>query len=127
MTNAVKHFKWTPKGKRRIHETPRAPEMRACLRWLDAESDAVEPALIACLGAVAVEALLGGDAKVMKDRGRIIESSYGPCLVTVHPSSVVRVEDTAERQESYDRFLADLRHGLEFLEHAGMSRARHSA
>jgi DNA polymerase len=114
LTNAVKHFKWEPKGKRRIHVEPAMSEVRACLPWLEAEIEAVEPGLIVCLGAVAVRALLGSAAKVMTDRGRVIESPYGPCLVTVHPSSLLRVEDSAERRAAYEAFLYDLRQGLTF-------------
>lgn len=118
VTNAVKHFKWTPRGKRRIHETPRAGEMRACLPWLEAEIETVKPRLIACLGATAVRALLGSTAKVLTDRGRVIESSYGPCLVTVHPSALLRVEDADDRRAAYEAFLADLRRGIDFLKRA---------
>jgi DNA polymerase len=115
VTNAVKHFRWTPKGKRRIHQTPRASEIRACLPWLEAELDAIRPQLVVCLGSVAVQSLLGPATKLLANRGRIIETAYGPCLLTVHPSSVLRVEETGDRQEAYGAFLADLRHGVEFL------------
>jgi DNA polymerase len=119
MTNAVKHFKWQPRGKRRIHQTPRASEVRACRPWLEAELDAVGPRLIVALGATAVLSLLDPEVKVMKDRGRIVESAYGPCLVTVHPSSLLRVEDAAEREAAYDLFVQDLRAGLAFIERSG--------
>jgi DNA polymerase len=115
ITNAVKHFKWAPKGKRRIHQTPRASELRACRPWLEAEIEAVSPRIIACLGATAVRSLLGPSVKVMADRGRIIESVYGVCLVTVHPSSLLRVETPEERRAAYKSFLEDLRRGLAFL------------
>jgi DNA polymerase len=120
ITNAVKHFKWTPNGSRRGHVAPNASEVHACLPWLEAETEAVQPDLIVCLGSTAVHALLGSGAKVMKDRGRIIETTHGPCLVTVHPSSLLRVEDRARRQEAYDRFLRDLRGGIKFLEQAAV-------
>jgi DNA polymerase len=118
LTNAVKHFKWTPKGKRRIHETPRASEMRACRPWLEAEIEAVKPRLIVAMGAVAVGSLLYDTAKVMRDRGRVMESPYGPCLVTVHPSSLLRVEGDDERRAAYRLFVQDLRKGLHFLQRA---------
>jgi uracil-DNA glycosylase family protein len=116
VTNIVKHFKWRPKGKRRIHETPRASEVRACLPWLEAEIDAVRPELIACLGATAVAGLLGASAKVTTHRGKVLEAAYGPCLVTTHPSSILRVEDPDERDAAYSLFLDDLRAGMAFLE-----------
>jgi DNA polymerase len=118
LTNAVKHFRWEPRGKRRIHQTPRASEMRACLPWLEAEIDAVKPRLIVRMGATAVGAILGNTAKVTTHRGSVMESPYGPCLVTTHPSSIIRVEDTDEREAAYALFLADLRGGLRFLDAA---------
>ena len=118
VTNAVKHFKWQPRGKRRIHQTPRASEVRACRPWLEAEIDAIRPALIACLGATAVASLLKTEAKVTANRGEIIESVYGPCLVTIHPSAILRI-DPAERDAAYSRFVEDLRRGAEFLSRSG--------
>jgi DNA polymerase len=118
VTNAVKHFKWVPKGKRRIHQTPRASEMRACRPWLEVETDAVRPKLIVALGATAVGSVLEDRAKVMRDRGRVLESNYGPCLVTVHPSSLLRVEGEDERRAAYALFVQDLRNGLEYLQRA---------
>jgi uracil-DNA glycosylase len=118
ITNAVKHFKWQPRGKRRIHQTPRASEVRACRPWLEAEIDIVRPALIACLGATAVSALLKSDAKVMSNRGQVIESVYGPCLVMVHPSAILRV-DPGDRDAAYAQFVQDLHHGVEFLQRSG--------
>src|SRR3954451_4931366 len=89
VTNAVKHFKWTPKGKRRIHETPRASEMRACRPWLEAEVDAVKPRLLVCLGSVAVASVLGAGYKVLSQRGQVFEGPLGPAMITVHPSSIL--------------------------------------
>lgn len=116
VTNVVKHFKWSPKGKRRIHETPRASEIRACLPWLEAEIEAVEPDLLVALGATAVTGLLGTTAKVTADRGKVLESAYGACLVTTHPSSILRVQDAADRDAAYGLFVSDLKVGLAFLE-----------
>jgi len=118
VTNAVKHFKWTPKGKRRIHETPRASEVRACFPWLEAEIEAAKPRLIVCLGAIAVQAVIGPSVKVMTDRGRVVESAFGPCLVTVHPSSLLRVQEPEDREAAYAAFVNDLKQGLAFLERA---------
>ncbi len=115
VTNAVKHFRWTAKGKRRIHQTPRASEIRACQPWLEAEIDAVRPRLLVALGAVAVLSLLGASAKVTTHRGQVVEGAYGPCLVTTHPSSIIRVEDPDERAAAYAIFLSDLQQGLNYL------------
>ena len=122
LTNAVKHFKWVPRGKRRIHETPRASEIRACLPWLEAEIEAVAPSVIVILGATAVRALLGPSARVLSNRGRVTETAYGPCLVTVHPSSVLRVEDESQRQAAFDAFVSDLRQAVTFAVTAGSMR-----
>ena len=118
ITNAVKHFKWRPKGKRRIHETPRASELRACLPWLEAEIEAVSPSLIVLLGATAVSGLLGSAVRVTTHRGKVIESPIGPCLVTTHPSSILRVESPEEREAAYELFLADLRAGMTYAKRA---------
>jgi DNA polymerase len=115
LTNAIKHFKWAPGGKRRIHQTPRASEVRACRPWLEAEIEAVAPRLVIALGATAVSSVLGPEAKVLRDRGRAIESSYGSCLVTVHPSSLLRIEDETERRAAFELFVGDLQKGLQFL------------
>jgi DNA polymerase len=118
LTNAVKHFKWKPKGSQQIHVPPNSSEARACLPWLEAEIEAVKPRIIACLGATAVKTLLGPKVKVMTDRGRVVESVYGVCLVTVHPSSLLRVEEPEDRRAAYDAFLYDFRQGLAFLKRA---------
>jgi DNA polymerase len=115
LTNAVKHFRFEPRGKRRIHKTPRASEVRACRPWLEAEIDAVRPRLIVAMGAVAVASLLGDEVKVMKDRGRVIETTYGPVLVTVHPSSLLRVETQEQQDRAYEYFVRDLKKGVDFL------------
>src|SRR5437588_6692172 len=85
VTNAVKHFKWEPRGKRRIHQKPRASEIRACKPWLAAEIAAVRPELLILLGATAVESIFGAGMKVMANRGHIVEAPEAPCLITVHP------------------------------------------
>jgi uracil-DNA glycosylase family protein len=109
VTNAVKHFKWRPAGKRRLHQTPRANEIEACRPWLEAELKAVAPEALVCLGATATRALLGSKVKVTKVRGRLLESELAPIVgVTVHPSSVLRIRDEQERRLAREELSADL-------------------
>jgi DNA polymerase len=109
LTNAVKHFKWRPSGKRRLHQKPSAAEVRACRPWLEAEIEAVRPELVVCLGATAAGALLGPSFRVTRDRGVPIERD-GLCLMaTVHPSSILRAEDDSARSAAMDGFVDDLR------------------
>lgn len=110
VTNAVKHFKWEPRGKRRIHKKPNAMEIAACRPWLDAEIAVVKPQVIVCLGATAAQSLLGKDFRVTQRRGELIESGLGPrILATVHPSSILRAPDEEQRHAEYARFVADLK------------------
>jgi DNA polymerase len=107
LTNAVKHFKWRPRGKRRLHVTPRVGEVNACHPWVAAEVTAVKPEAVVALGATAARSLFGTEVKVMRDRGKPLESDLAPLgLVTVHPSAVLRAGD--EREAAYDAFVADL-------------------
>ena len=109
VTNVVKHFSWFPRGKRRIHKTPTQSEVAACLDWLEAERKLVNPKVIVCLGATAAKALLGRDFRVSVQRGQLIEGGIVPfMLATVHPSSLLRMSDEAERKEAFDRLVADL-------------------
>jgi DNA polymerase len=109
VTNAVKHFKWVPRGRRRIHSKPSSLEIRACGPWLEAEVAAVGPQALVCLGATAAQALLGAAFRVTRDRGRFIESPLAPLvLATVHPSALLRAPDEATRQAEIRRFVADL-------------------
>ena len=109
VTNAVKHFSWFPRGKRRMHKTPSQSEVAACLDWLEAEIGLLHPRVIVCLGATAAKALLGPDFRVSLERGHLIEGSMAPfVLATVHPSSILRITDEKERKEAFDRFAADL-------------------
>jgi DNA polymerase len=108
LTNAVKHFKWRPQGKRRLHQAPRAAEVNACRPWLEAEVDAVGPEAIVALGATATRSLFGTKVRVMKDRGKLLESDLAPlATVTIHPSAVLRAGD--DRAEAYESLVADLK------------------
>jgi uracil-DNA glycosylase family protein len=107
VTNAVKHFKWEPRGKRRLHKTPAQREVDACRRWLDGELAAIDPALVICLGATAARALLGATATITKLRGKVL-SGRPALLVTTHPSTVLRVP-VAARDSAYAALVADLR------------------
>src|SRR5205823_12277179 len=93
VTNAVKHFKWEPRGKRRIHQKPNAREIAACRPWLDSEIEVVQPRVIVCLGATAAQALLGRAFKVTQRRGEAIPLDGRTCVATVHPSSILRAPD----------------------------------
>jgi DNA polymerase len=110
VTNIVKHFKWEPRGKRRIHKKPNAREVTACRPWLEAEISLIKPKVIICLGATAAQALLGPKFKVTKQRGQFIESTLAPYLMaTVHPSSILRAPDDETRHEEKRKFIADLK------------------
>jgi DNA polymerase len=110
VTNAVKHFKWEARGKRRIHQKPNAAELAACRPWLDAELDAVRPKVVVLLGATAAQALLGRQFRVTKNRGRPVESDLAPhVLATVHPSSILRQRTDEERAAAMADFVSDLR------------------
>ena len=110
VTNAVKHFKWEPRGKRRIHKKPNAAEIAACRPWLDAEIEALHPKIIVCLGATAAQALLGRNFRVTQHRGEFVKSALAPrVMATVHPSSILRAPDEATREEEMKKFIADLK------------------
>ena len=114
LTNAVKHFKWEPRGKRRIHKKPSGAEIRACKPWLIAEIDAVQPETLVLLGATAAQSLLGTGFGVMANRGRWLETPFAPnVMATVHPSSVLRAGDSSARHEAMEAFVADLRFARE--------------
>ena len=108
VTNVVKHFKWTPKGKRRIHQAPRAEEIKACAPWLEAELEVVEPEVMVCLGATAVRAVIGSKARVIKDHGEFLDSRLGPtAMPTLHPSAILRAEPE-DRDDAMDTLVGDL-------------------
>ena len=110
VTNTVKHFKWEPRGKRRIHKKPSSREIAACRPWLEAELRIVKPDLLVCLGSTAAQAVFGPAFRVTQDRGKILESAFAKkVLATVHPSSLLRAPDEETRQREYVRFVADLR------------------
>jgi len=115
LTNAVKHFRFERRGKRRIHEKPAVGHITACRPWLVAEFEAVDPAVVVALGATAARAVLGHPAKVGETRGRVLPPASGtaglpaPTVVTVHPSSLLRIEDRDEREAALAAFVDDLR------------------
>jgi uracil-DNA glycosylase family protein len=110
VTNAVKHFKWEPKGKRRIHQKPSWSEIAACRPWVESELAVVAPGVLVCLGATAAQALLGRDVRVTRDRGRPLESALAPvAFATVHPSSILRAPDRETRLREQALFVDDLR------------------
>lgn len=109
VTNAVKHFKWRLRGKRRLHQTPRAGEVEACRPWLHAELEVIEPRAVVALGATAAGALFGPTVRVTRDRGRLLETTLAPiAAVTFHPSAVLRVPEP-ERREALTAIVEDFR------------------
>jgi DNA polymerase len=109
VTNAVKHFKWQPAGRRRIHARPSRLEIAACLPWLQAELDVVKPEAVVCLGATAAQALLGPRFRVTKQRGQWVRAPWASrALATVHPSSILRAPDDEAREREFEAFVADL-------------------
>lgn len=117
LSNAVKHFRYQERGKRRIHQRPSARHIEACRPWLGAELEVVKPRVLVLMGAVAAESLLGSKVRVTRDRGRVLEApALDPAtLVTVHPSSVLRSRDSAEREEAFAAFAHDLSVAAELL------------
>jgi uracil-DNA glycosylase len=109
VTNVVKHFKWEPRGKRRLHKKPMPSEIGACLPWLRLEIELIRPAIIVCLGATAGQALFGSAFSVTRERGRFLNSAYAPFVVaTLHPSALLRIREAAARKAAFDAFVADL-------------------
>ena len=115
VTNVVKHFKFEPRGKRRIHKKPNAIEIRACVPWLEAEIERVKPRVLVCLGATAAQALLGPAFRVTQRRGELVPSNLAPrVLATVHPSSLLRADDN--RDAAIAQFVDDLRQAAKALQ-----------
>lgn len=110
ITNIVKHFKWEPRGKRRIHKKPNALEINACRPWFEAEIDAIKPQIVVLLGATAAQGILGRQFRVTQHRGEWIESEIAPSVMaTVHPSSILRAPDDDSRDEEMSKLIADLK------------------
>ena len=110
VTNAVKHFKWEPRGKRRIHKKPNTIQINACRPWLDAEITVVKPDVVVLLGATAAQAILGQNFRVTQQRGQWVKSEIAPyVLATVHPSSILRAQDDDSRHEEMRKFVEDLK------------------
>jgi DNA polymerase len=110
VTNAVKHFKWEPRGKRRIHKKPRLSEVKACRPWLDAELRAIAPALVVCLGSTAAQSVFGPQFKLMQMRGQVLTTPGDRrALATIHPSAVLRAPDSEGRRAVYEMLVADLK------------------
>jgi DNA polymerase len=109
VTNVVKHFKWKPQGKRRIHQAPKAEEIKACAPWLEAEIAVVRPEVLVCLGATAVRAIIGSKHRVMRDHGQFVDSKLGPTAVaTLHPSAILRADDE-DREDAMAMLVGDLK------------------
>jgi uracil-DNA glycosylase len=118
VTNAVKHFKWEPRGKRRIHQKPNSREIAACHPWLEAEMRIVRPHLVVAMGATAAQALFGPGFRVTRERGKVLSSKLAlRVLATVHPSSLLRQPDEESREREYKHFVADLRAALKAASH----------
>ncbi len=120
VTNAVKHFKFEERGKRRIHKKPTVPEVRACQPWLEAEVSVVHPQVIVCLGATAAQSMFGPAYRLTKERGRFVKHPFAPmgarlATSTVHPSAILRAPDEAQRRIQYGEFVADLKKVREVL------------
>ena len=110
VTNAVKHFKWEPRGKRRIHQKPNSGEIAACRPWLEAELRLIKPKVLVVLGATAAQTIFGPSFRVTRERGKVLSSKFAPKVVaTVHPSSLLRQPDEESREREYKNLVADLR------------------
>jgi uracil-DNA glycosylase len=109
ITNAVKHFKWEPRGKIRLHKKPNSLEIAACRPWLEREIAAVHPRVIVCLGATAAQALLGAQFRLTKHRGQVFPTEYGSVTATIHPSAILRMPEPAAREAEVASLVADLK------------------
>jgi uracil-DNA glycosylase len=118
VTNVVKHFKWEPRGKRRLHAKPNSQEIAACRAWLDAELALVRPRVIVCLGATAAQALLGRNFRITQRRGEVVSGSLGNVVATYHPSAVLRAPDADARQKLRQALIDDLRVAARLIERA---------
>jgi len=125
VTNAVKHFKWEPRGKLRIHKKPSAREIRACRPWLNAEVETVQPRLIVCLGATAAQGLLGSGFKITQQHGKLQQvAGLPPILATLHPSAILRAPSDEDRHRQRASFVEDLREAARFADAASKQRRK---
>jgi len=116
VTNVVKHFKWIPQGKRRLHQKPNAREIGACIPWLDREIELIKPTILICLGATASQALLGRAFRLTKERGKLLSCTRAPhALATIHPSAVLRARGDEDRATALAGLVADLKIAAEFV------------
>jgi uracil-DNA glycosylase len=115
VTNAVKHFKWEPRGKIRLHKKPNSLEIAACRPWLDKEIAAVRPQVIVCLGATAAQDLLGSQFRLTKHRGEVFPTSNGPVTATIHPSAILRMPEPAAKEAEIAGLVSDLRFAAEYV------------
>jgi DNA polymerase len=114
VTNAVKHFKWELRGKRRIHQTPNSRDIAACRPWLESELRLVKPRVLVCLGSTAATTIFGSGARVVRDRGQVRASKFAPrTVITFHPSALLRAPDEAMQAMQYAQFVSDLRVALD--------------
>jgi uracil-DNA glycosylase family protein len=109
LTNAVKHFKWEPHGKRRMHHTPNARDIEACRPWLQAELNLIKPDLIVTLGATAARSVFGTTLRVTQERGKVLDSPFGPALVTIHPSALLRIPSREDATAEFGKYVKDLK------------------
>jgi uracil-DNA glycosylase family protein len=110
VTNAVKHFKWIWRGKRRLHQKPSIRQVVACRPWLEVEIEAVQPHILVCMGATAAQSIVGKPVPIMKERGKFIDSALGKlAFITIHPSAILRQRDKDEREEEYRRFASEMK------------------
>ncbi len=110
VTNAVKHFKWIWRGKRRLHQKPSVRQVVACRPWLEVEIAVVQPEILVCLGATAAQSVIGKSVAILKERGKFIDSVFGKLtFVTIHPSAILRQRDNDEREQEYRRFASELK------------------
>jgi uracil-DNA glycosylase family protein len=110
ITNAVKHFKWTPQGKRRKHQKPLMSEVMACKPWLDSELEVLQPKILVCMGATAAQSVLGKNVPITKERGKFFDSNSSlTTFVTIHPSSILRLREKEEQEEEYRRFVSEMK------------------
>src|SRR5687767_6410731 len=110
VTNAVKHFKWIWRGKRRLHQKPSVRQVVACRPWLEVEIEAVQPQILVCMGATAAQSVVGKPVAIMKERGKFIDSVFGKLtFITIHPSAILRQRDSDEREQEFRRFASEMK------------------